>query len=106
MQTYRITVSSVLVATMSMCACLLLAETPAFAQSASASRAQSARFTESNQHTPDAQSKRHAAGRQQPLEKLAYEVLSASSSEREISAKFSLPGETFRALLSRYLSSN
>jgi hypothetical protein len=107
MNTYRNTVSSVLVAAMSMYACVLLSEAPAYAQQAAVVyKSQSAGFALDNPHTPDAQSKRYVALNKQPLEQLIYKGLSVSPSDREVLVNFSMPREIFCALLSKYLSSN
>jgi hypothetical protein len=58
MFTSRTNVSSLLVATMSVCACLLLLDSQAFAQQTSfTNKSQSAGFTQGNLHTPLAQSR-------------------------------------------------
>jgi hypothetical protein len=143
MFTSRTNISSLLVATMSVCACLLLLDSQAFAQQTSfASRSQSAGFTQGTQRTPLAQSKHYATLNTWPLadfvsrvlkmekraqhpshssdllvffvgasgrahaEEIIYKNLHDPSSGNEVTTTFSMPRETFCALLSKYLSSH
>jgi hypothetical protein len=69
-------VSSLLVATMSVCACLLLSDSQAFAhQTSFVNKFQSAGFTEGNQRTPVAQSKQYATLNTWPLADFVSRVL-------------------------------
>jgi hypothetical protein len=143
MFTSRTNISSLLVATMSVCACFLLLDSQAFAQQTSfVNKSQSAGFTQGNQRTPVAQSKQYAALNTWPLagfvsrvlkmekratppahssnllfffvgasgrvraEEIIYKNLRAPSRSDEVTTAFSMPPETFCALLSKYLSSH
>jgi hypothetical protein len=142
MFTSRTNISSLLVATMSVCACLLLLDSQAFAHQASvANRSQSAGFTQGNGRTPVAQAKQYATLNTWPLadfvsrvlkmekratppahasnllfffvgaagrvqaEEVSHKNLHAPSGRDEVTTTFSMPRETFCALLSKYLSS-
>lgn len=143
MFTSRTNISSLLVATMSVCACLLLLDSQAFAhQTSFASKSQSAGFTQGSQRTDVAQSKQYATLNTWPLagfvsrvlklekratrpahassllfffvgvsgrvraEEISCKNLHAPSSNDEVTKTFSMPRETFCALLSKYLSSH
>jgi hypothetical protein len=136
-------VSSLLVATMSVCACLLLLDSQGFAQPTSfVNKSQSAGFTQGNPRRPVAQSKQYATLNTWPLadfvsrvlkmekratrpahgsnllfffvgasgrvraEEITYKNLRAPSGRDEVTTAFSMPRETFCALLSKYLSSH
>jgi hypothetical protein len=143
MFTSRTNISSLLVATMSVCACLLLLDSQALAQQTSfVNKSQNAGFTQGSQRTPVAQSKQHATLNTWPLadfvsrvlkmdkrathpahgsdllfyfvgasgrvraEELIYKNPHAPSSRNEVTKTFSMPRETFCALLSKYLSNH
>jgi hypothetical protein len=72
----RTNISSLLVATMSVCACFLLLDSQAFAHQASvANKSQSAGFTQGNQRAPVAQSKQYATLNTWPLADFVSRVL-------------------------------
>jgi hypothetical protein len=143
MFTSRTNISSLLVATRSVCACFLLLDSQAFAhQTSVANKSQRAGFTQGNQRTPASQSKQYATINTWPLadfvsrvlkmekrrtqpaqgsdllflfvgstgrvhaEEVIYKNLHAPSSGDEVTTTFSVPRETFCALLSKYLSSH
>jgi hypothetical protein len=128
---------------MSVCACLLLLDSQAFAQPTSFfNKAQSAGFTQSNLRRPAAQSKQYVTLNAWPLadfvsrvlkmekratqpahgsdllfffvgatgrvraEEITYRNLRAPSGRDKVTKTFSMPRETFCALLSKYLSSH
>jgi hypothetical protein len=138
----RTNISSLLVAAMSVCACLLLLDSQAFSQPAAfVNKSQSAGFTQgSQQRAPFAQSRQYAKLNAWPLADLVSRVLKiekrsmqptagsglllffvggrardeesihknlhACSGVDEVTIAFSMPRETFCALLSKYLSSH
>jgi hypothetical protein len=139
----RTNISSLLVATMSVCACFLLSDSQAFAhQTSVANKSQSPGFTQGNLRTHATQSKQYATLNAWPLasfvsrvlkierratqpahgsnllfffvgasgrvraEEITYTNLHAPSSGVEVTTTFSMPRETFCALLSKYLSSH
>jgi hypothetical protein len=139
----RTNISSLLVATMSVCACFLLSDSQAFAhQTSVANKSQSAGFTQGYQSKHATQSKQYATLNVWPLasfvsrvlkiekratqpahgsnllfffvgasgrvraEETTYKNLHAPSNGVEVTTTFSMPRETFCALLSKYLSSH
>jgi hypothetical protein len=144
MFTSRTNISSLLVATMSVCACLLLLDSQALSQPASfVNRSQSAGLTQGSQRAPLLQSSQLAKLNAWPLadfvsrvlkmekramqpahgsdlllffvgasaghvraEELNHKNLRALSGGDEVTITFSMPPETFCALLSKYLSSH
>lgn len=87
---------------MSVYVCLLVADVQALAQRSSTLVAAQSQLRKSAHPTPSAAAV--TAQVERPLEKAAVRSVKLSSQDEKIVASLTMPGETFCALLSKYLS--